>query len=123
MNSMSQNNRGNMCFGIILIVAPIIALIFGSDEPAMQTDNAALVMTGMIVVGIIMLASSGKKKTQTVSTTTVYQAPIAQTISAPPAYCSHCGAPITLENAQYCASCGKQVISDAKIQYHGFSGH
>jgi len=51
---MSQDAKGNKIFGIILIVVPIIALVFGGNEPAMQTDQAALVMTGMIFFGIII---------------------------------------------------------------------
>jgi hypothetical protein len=63
---MAENSGCGKLMGFLLIAFPIIALVFGSDEPAMQTDNAAIVMTGMIFVGIIMLGSSNKKKTQAV---------------------------------------------------------
>ena len=54
--------------GIIFVNLPIFSLIFGSDEPAMQTDNAAIVMTGMIFIGIVMLAkNSPKHKTNAVT--------------------------------------------------------
>ncbi len=64
---MAENSGCGRLMGMLLIAFPIFALIFGSDEPAMQTDNAALVMTGMIFVGIIMLGTSNKKKVQAVS--------------------------------------------------------
>ncbi len=54
-----------------MVAFPIIALFFGSDEPAMQTDNAALVMTGMIVFGIILMASNQQKR-KPVAPTPVY---------------------------------------------------
>jgi len=118
---MSQQNNGNLCFGIILIVAPIVALLFGSDEPAMQTDQAALIFTGMIFFGIVMIASANKKKIQTMNTAPTYQMPITQTVTSPVSYCPHCGASISVVEAQYCAICGKAVHVSSKTQHHGFS--
>ena len=65
---MAQNSGCGFLMGFLLVAFPVIALIFGSDEPAMQTDNAALVMTGMIFFGIIMMASNSSKRKTTVST-------------------------------------------------------
>ena len=48
--------------GFILLATAVFALLFGSDEPAMQTDNAAIVVTGMIFFGIILMASNQPKK-------------------------------------------------------------
>jgi ABC-type nitrate/sulfonate/bicarbonate transport system permease component len=61
---MAENQACGKFMGFLLIAIPIFALIFGSDEPAMQTDNAAIVMTGMIFFGIIMMANSSKNKTK-----------------------------------------------------------
>lgn len=59
---MAENQSCGALMGFLLVALPIFALIFGSDEPAMQTDNAAFVMTGMIVVGIIMMVNSSNKR-------------------------------------------------------------
>jgi len=61
---MAENQSCGTVMGFLLVAIPIFALIFGSDEPAMQTDNAAIVMTGMIFFGIIMMANSSKNKTK-----------------------------------------------------------
>ena len=119
---MSQGNKGNQCFGLILIIMPIIALIFGSDKPAMQTDNAAIVMTGMIFVGIILLASGNKKAPQTYGTAPAYQMSSTQPVSRSVSYCPHCGAEISIDDAQYCSFCGKDVHVSSSTQHHGFSG-
>ena len=118
---MSQNNNGNRCMGILLLVIPFIALIFGSDEPAMQTDNAALLMTGMIFFGIILIASSGKKSSNVTpsvtssSYTSLYSE--GSTVShgasgphtSPKRYCPHCGASIEVAGARFCESCGETL--------------
>ena len=65
---MAENQTCGTLMGILFVTLPIFALIFGSDEPAMQTDNAAIVMTGMIFIGIVMLAkNSPKHKTNAVT--------------------------------------------------------
>lgn len=118
---MSQDGKGNKIFGIILIVVPIIALIFGSNEPAMQTDQAAIVMTGMIFFGIIMLASGSKKRSQPISSSPNYHVPVAQVSNEPFAYCPYCGSEVTTERTQYCTSCGRLLQSVTSTQHHGFS--
>lgn len=120
VKSMSEKNNGNLCFGIILIVAPIIALLFGSDEPAMQTDQAALLFTGMIFFGIIMIASANKKRPQTISPVTVQYAPTTPThVEGPLSFCPHCGSRVTIDDAQYCSSCGKAIQSTSKTYQDG----
>ncbi|MFW9979074.1 MAG: zinc-ribbon domain-containing protein [Candidatus Thorarchaeota archaeon] len=123
---MSQQSNGNRCMGLFLIVIPIFALIFGSDEPAMQTDNAALVMTGMLVVGIILLASSSKKKASVSSAAyptypTYYPTQTSSTEGSvmthgsggmqpsSSRYCPHCGTPVSVSGARYCESCGASI--------------
>lgn len=73
---MAENQSCGSFMGFLLLVIPIFALIVGSDEPAMQTDNAAIVMTGMIVVGIIMMASSSSKRKSQSTTPIQYTTPI-----------------------------------------------
>ena len=68
---MAQESKGGFCMGFLLVAIPVFALIFGSDEPAMQTDNAAIVMTGMIFFGIILMASNQSKRKST-ATAPVY---------------------------------------------------
>jgi len=68
---MAENKSCGALMGFLLVTIPIFALIVGSDEPAMQTDNAAIVMTGMIFFGIIMMANSSKNKTKSATPTQV----------------------------------------------------
>ena len=95
---MTERSNGGILLGIILVVLPIMALLFGSEEPAMQGEQAALVMTAMIVIGIITIVNS---KAKPESTPTAYAA-----VSQSPAYCPQCGAPITLSEARFCPKCG-----------------
>lgn len=67
---MGNNPNGGELLGFLLIALPIFALIFGSDEPAMQTDAAAMVFTGMIFFGIVIGVNSSKRRTQARATTT-----------------------------------------------------
>ncbi len=100
---MTERSNGGIVLGIILVVFPIIALIFGGDEPAMQGEQAALVMTAMIVIGIITIVNSKAKQE---STPTAYAAVPQPVVSQSPAYCPQCGAPITLSEAKFCPKCG-----------------
>ena len=71
---MGNNPNGGELLGFLLIALPVIALIFGSDEPAMQTDAAAMVFTGMIFFGIVIGVNSSKRRTQAQArATTTYQ--------------------------------------------------
>jgi len=100
---MTENSNCGILIGIILVVFPIMALLFGSDEPAMQTDQAALVMTAMIVIGIITIVNNKSKQKSTPTTHAVVpQAVVPQS----PAYCPQCGAPTTSSDAKFCAKCG-----------------
>ena len=105
---MTQNNNGAKVVGLILIAFPIIALLFGSNEPSMQTDQAAIVMTGMIFVGIITLANANKKS-PTPNTTQHYQ-PIEPVTQSSPSkkFCPYCGTQITIDDARFCPRCGKE---------------
>jgi len=69
-NKMTNNPNCGELIGFLLVAFPIIALIFGSDEPAMQTDNAAIIMTGMIFFGIVIGVNSSKRRTQARTATT-----------------------------------------------------
>ena len=100
---MTENSNCGILLGIILIAFPIMALIFGSDEPAMQTDQAALVMTAMIVIGIITIANSKAKQESTPTAHAAVPQPVVPQASA---YCPKCGAPITLSDAKFCPKCG-----------------
>ena len=95
--------------------------MFGGNEPAMQTDQAALVMTGMIFFGIIILASAGRNRGHPVSPSTSYNVPSTQVSKEPFAYCPYCGSEVTDERAQYCTGCGRLIQSVTSIQEHGFS--
>lgn len=125
VKNMSQQSNAScdMLFGIILIGLPFFALLFGSDEPAMQTDNAALVMTGMIFFGIIMLASASskrKKKSATTYTQPTYthqSTPvIATTVNG---YCQYCGTSHTEPDARFCSRCGKSLSSTSSGRTDG----
>lgn len=100
---MTERSNGGIVLGIILVVFPIIALIFGGDEPAMQGEQAALVMTAMIVIGIITIVNSKAKQESTPTAHAVVPQPV---VSQSPAYCPQCGAPITLSDARFCPKCG-----------------
>ncbi len=100
---MTERSNGGIVLGIILIVFPIMALLFGSDEPAMQTDQAALIMTAMIVIGIITIVNSKAKQESTPTAHIAVPQPVAPQASA---YCPQCGAPITLSDARFCPKCG-----------------
>ena len=100
---MTERSNGGIVLGIILVVFPIIALIFGGDEPAMQGEQAALVMTAMIVIGIITIVNSKAKPESTPTAHAVVPQPV---VSQSPAYCPQCGAPITLSEAKFCPKCG-----------------
>lgn len=100
---MTEKSNGGIVLGIILIVLPIIALLFGSNEPAMQTDQATLVMTAMIVIGIITIVNSKAKQESTPTAHAVVPKPV---VPQAPAYCPQCGAPITLSDARFCPKCG-----------------
>ncbi len=92
---MSNNPNCGELIGFLLIAFPIIALIFGSDEPAMQTDNAAIVMTGMIFFGIVIGVNASKKRAQAQArTTTSYpthrrEMMAARAIPTPTTYTTH----------------------------------
>ncbi len=105
--------------GLILIIAPIMALLFGTDEPAMQTDQAALVLTGMIILGVIILANSRKKTSEPIPVSS-YPTSSSQTGTITPAssvvhnasrFCPYCGAPVSNVDAKYCAKCGASLSS------------
>lgn len=100
---MTERSNGGIIIGIILIVLPIMALLFGSDEPAMQGEQAALVMTAMIVIGIITIVNSKAKRESTPTAHAAVPQPVVPQASA---YCPKCGAPITLSDAQFCPKCG-----------------
>ncbi len=110
---MSKDNRGSLVFGLILIGFPIAALLFGSNEPAMQTDQAGLLMTAMIIIGVITIANSRNK--QVISQTTQSPAPIVmdtqvtQPIINTSSFCPFCGVQVTSSSVRYCASCGKEL--------------
>lgn len=112
-NTMTQQSNGSRCMGLLFIIVPILALTFGTNEPALQTDQAAIVMTLMIVLGVIMLASSGRQTT----TSTQSYSPTPQTTTPGSAssetqtvkFCPYCGAQITKPNAKFCAECGSQL--------------
>ena len=75
---MSGDGLGEMLLGAIFLIVTILALLFGSNEPAMQTDNAAILMTAMIIIGIIMIANGQSKRksakgTAQASSTSVYE--------------------------------------------------
>jgi len=91
---IAQNNKGGKLIGMMFIVIPIAALIFGSDEPAMQGEQAALVMTAMIVIGIIMIVNSNKK-TVTPQALHSYEStpPVVQQQQASK-FCPYCGTAI-----------------------------
>jgi len=92
---MGNNPNGGEILGFILVAFPIIALIFGSDEPAMQTDAAAMVFTGMIFFGIVIGVNSSKRRTQAqAQSTTAYETHrramvAARTAAAPTAYATN----------------------------------
>jgi ribosomal protein S27AE len=100
---MTEKSNGGILLGIILIVLPIMALLFGSNEPAMQGEQAALVMTAMIVIGIITIVNSKAKQESAPTAYTAVSQPIVTQSSA---YCPQCGAPITLSDAKFCPKCG-----------------
>jgi len=66
---VSSEGLGEMFLGALFVIVTILALLFGSDEPAMQTDNAAILMTAMIIVGIIMIANGSSKRKRARGTT------------------------------------------------------
>lgn len=108
---MAQDKNCGIALGLLLIVVPIFALFFGTDEAAMQTDQAALVMTAMIVLGIITIVNSKNKQDVSQTQPTHSPAPFttntqtAQTAS----FCPYCGAQVTATDVMYCASCGKEL--------------
>ncbi|TFG04982.1 hypothetical protein EU538_11795 [Candidatus Thorarchaeota archaeon] len=51
--SAAEDPEHGLLVAVFLIVCPIVASPFGSDEPTVETDNAAVVMTGMTLIGII----------------------------------------------------------------------
>ena len=59
---MAQQSKCGFVMGFLLLATAVFALLFGTDEPAMQTDNAAIVVTGMIFFGIVLMASNQPKK-------------------------------------------------------------
>ena len=92
--------------GFLLIAIPIFALVFGSDEPAMQTDNAAMVFTGMIFFGIIMMASSSKNKAKSTTPIQLQRREIRTSTVAPTAYHQSSSSQMTHGNTT-----GTQVIT------------
>lgn len=109
---MTQDKNCGTALGLLLIIVPILALFFGSDELAMQTDQAALVMTAMIFIGVITIANSRNK--QAVSQPTHSPAPIAMEAqvtqsSSTSSFCPYCGAQVTASGVRYCAGCGKEL--------------
>ena len=122
---MAENPTCGIALGVLLLVFPIIALIFGSNEPAMQTDNAALVMTGMMFFGIIMIASNSSKRSKMkTEPTQVYAATPTYTtgdqivpqhtshkMQEGSSFCPYCGAAVTALDAKFCAKCGAEIRS------------
>jgi hypothetical protein len=120
---MAENPNCGIALGVLLLVFPIIALIFGSNEPAMQTDNAALVMTGMMFFGIIMIATNSSKRskmnsqpTQLYAATPTYttgdqMAPqhTSQVMQEGGSFCPYCGAAVNKPGAKFCAKCGAEI--------------
>ena len=104
---MAQDSKCGTLMGILLIAFPIIALIFGNDEPAMQSDQAAFVMTAMIFIGVIMLANSNKK--QNASTPAKTPVVYAKQVVPNTRYCPYCGAPLSTTDARYCSRCGTEL--------------
>lgn len=110
---MAQDKSCGIAMGLLLIVVPIFALFFGTDEPAMQTDQAALVMTAMIIIGVITIANSRNKQTVSQPTYVTTQSPApfvtdTQTVQKS-SFCPYCGAQVTTSGLRYCASCGKEL--------------
>ncbi len=108
---MAQDKSCGIAMGLLLIVVPIFALFFGTDEPAMQTDQAALVMTAMIIIGIITIVNSKNKQDVSQPIPTQPPAPFVpdtQTVQTS-SFCPYCGAQVTTSGLRYCASCGKEL--------------
>ncbi len=110
---MTQDKNCGTALGLLLIIVPILALFFGTDEPAMQTDQAALVMTAMIIIGVITIANSRNKQTVSQPTYVTTQAPTQFTTDTQAihtsSFCPYCGAQITTSGVKYCTSCGKEL--------------
>jgi len=102
---MAENQSCGTVMGFFLVAFPIIALIFGSDEPAMQTDNAAIVMTGMIFFGIIMMANSSKNKTKSTTPIQVQRREI-RTASV-----QHTVIPVSSSQMTHGYTTGREVIT------------
>jgi len=100
---VTENSNCKILLGVILIAVPMTALLFGSDEPAMRTHQATLVMTAMIMIGIIMLGTNVSKQK---STPTTHAAVPQSVVLQAPAYCPQCGASITSWDVKFCAKCG-----------------
>ena len=115
-SQMTQNTTGSKVLGMIFIILPIAAALFGSDEPAMQTEQAPLVMTAMIVIGIIMLVNASNK--QAASPPTTYSpAPATSVVQSSPSaptskFCPYCGAAISVAGARYCDGCGRELSNN-----------
>ncbi len=105
---MTQDKNCGTALGLLLIIVPILALFFGTDEPAMQTDQAALVMTAMIIIGVITIANSRNKQTvsQPTYVTTKTPAPFATNTQAMKVLviCPYCGAK-TEQGIDKCQNC------------------
>ncbi len=110
---MTQDKNCGTALGLLLIIVPILALFFGTDEPAMQTDQAPLVMTAMIIIGIITISNSRRNQAVSQPTYVPTQAPT-QSIPDTQAirtsnFCPYCGAQITTSGVKFCTSCGKEL--------------
>ncbi|MCK4566900.1 MAG: hypothetical protein KAU48_06290 [Candidatus Thorarchaeota archaeon] len=105
---MAQDKNCGTALGLILIIVPIFALLFGTDEPAMQTDQAALVMTAMIIIGVITIANSRNKQAISQPTQVHTQIPTQSTTDTQVikvlVICPYCGAK-TEQGIGKCQNC------------------
>ena len=98
---MTEYSCCGFLLGIILIVFPIMAAYFGSDVLVLWMFQDPFVVITMIIMGIIMIVSNESNQKSTPTTHAVVPQPLA--------YCSQCGAPITMSNARFCAICGRAL--------------
>lgn len=106
---MSQNSSCGKFFGLLFIVFPIIALVFGNDEAAMQTDQVAIVMTAMILIGVIIIVNSSRPGSDSPPIYSSDTIPSASQPSSGPRFCSYCGAQVSSIEAKYCNECGHKL--------------
>ncbi len=61
---MASNGTGDIIFGFLFIVISLMALTFGSSEPALQGEQGDLMIMGLFVIGILILANGFSKRRQ-----------------------------------------------------------